>query len=126
MSRTIKTEEFYKIVLWGENKVAAKKKRDDSPWEIFDAEKALEILFEMYEKSFNISIGSVISKLVEDLNEDKSEGSYYYAWQSNIAMSFYDAFRNKYPDIHGLDIHKLSNEAAKNFLDMLINTNNNE
>jgi hypothetical protein len=76
--------------------------------------------------------------LCEELSKDKSEGSYYYSWQANIAMAFQDEWnRSKVgkfmndnepewlkdivPDReeHRF-VHKISNEAAKNFLNLLI------
>ena len=48
------------------------------------------------------------------LKEDKSQGSYYYAWQSNIACAIMDTM----PDVE--NIHELANVAAKRFLDNLI------
>lgn len=66
-------------------------------------------------------------KIIIDLDEmrkDKSEGSLYYAWQANIAMVFYDewhrAAEERDYDTAKLDIHAMSNRAAKNFLDNLI------
>jgi len=64
----------------------------------------------------------MIEKLIEALKEDKSEGSYYYAWQANIAVAMQDVYasaKNK------KDIHKISNEGAKAFLDLLIYTAKN-
>ena len=63
--------------------------------------------------------------LMNALREDKTEGSYYYAWQSNIAMAFYDEYnvaKEKWhienPYIQFMpDIHKIANDAAKRFLD---------
>ena len=49
------------------------------------------------------------------LREDKE---LYYGWQSNIAMAFVDEFNKKHPD--GLSMHEIANQAAKNFLDLLI------
>lgn len=60
----------------------------------------------------------MIEKLVEALKADKSEGSYYYAWQSNIAVSMQDAYARAEDKT---DIHNISNEGAKAFLDLLIN-----
>ena len=42
----------------------------------------------------------------------------YIAWQSNIAMSFYDAMINcgyRFPELH-----KICNDAADNFLNILL------
>ncbi len=44
--------------------------------------------------------------------------SYYYAWQSNIAVAFKDEIENRgyrFPDLH-----EAANEAAKTFLNLLI------
>lgn len=49
------------------------------------------------------------------INKDKA---LYYAYQSNIAMAFYDAVKKEGIDFPQL--HDISNKAAKNFLDMLI------
>lgn len=62
------------------------------------------------------------------LAQDKSEGSYYYSWQANIAMAFKDEFyrfqeRNgRDVPITSEDIHQIANTAAKSFLDLLIGT----
>lgn len=72
-----------------------------------------------------------IRTICEELNKDKSEGSYYYSWQANIAMAFYDEVRrqtspkgkvyNMYDDTFGDGaLHEAANNAAKNFLDLLI------
>jgi len=72
-----------------------------------------------------ITIKEALKVITDAMKEDKSEGSYYYGWQANIAMAFYDAFvvkfinnvSNEIPD--SLELHEISNNAAKNFLDML-------
>lgn len=66
--------------------------------------------------------------LCDELSKDKSEGSYYYSWQANIAMAFQDEFwrtvekedNDVFLKIEVPLIHKISNEAAKNFLNLLI------
>ena len=48
----------------------------------------------------------------------KKDKELYYAYQSNIAMAFQDAVTGagyRFPDLH-----KLANDAAKNFLNLLI------
>ena len=56
--------------------------------------------------------------VVKALRDDKD---LYYAWQSNIAMSFIDGFNRKHPkSSNSLSIHEIANQAAKNFLDSLI------
>lgn len=63
--------------------------------------------------------------VVAEMAKDKSEGSYYYSWQANIAMAFQDEVRrefNKDGDINmtAVELHAVSNIAARNFLDMLV------
>lgn len=48
----------------------------------------------------------------------KDDKSYYFSWQSNIAMAFVDECYRKGIS-HG-KLHEVANDAAKNFLDMLI------
>ncbi len=59
-----------------------------------------------------------ISKAVEILQDELlKDKEYHYAWQSNIAMSFIDAFPK---DIMEYDkLHKLANEGAERFLRVL-------
>lgn len=59
----------------------------------------------------------MIEKLIEELREDKSEGSYYYSWQANIAVAMQDAYKEAEDKT---DIHKISNDGAKRFLELLI------
>lgn len=61
--------------------------------------------------------GVGIEKLLRELRKDKTEGSYYYSWQANIAVAMQDAYRDAEDKS---DIHKISNEGAKRFLDLLI------
>lgn len=61
----------------------------------------------------------MIEKLIKALKEDEG---YYYCWQANIAMAFYDEYRRVFPkdeDTHNT-ILEVSNDAAKHFLNMLI------
>lgn len=53
----------------------------------------------------------------------RTEPDLYYAWQANIAMAFKDEYNrqinyNYMPNKE--DIHEIANQAAKNFLDLLI------
>ena len=51
----------------------------------------------------------------------KNDPELYYGYQSNIAMSFYDAYRlNPKMYKNREEMHKIANEAAKRFLDMWI------
>ena len=61
---------------------------------------------------------NLTTKLIKALKEDKD---YYYGWQANIAMAFYDEYRRcekKYKNRK--DIHRIANNAAKNFLNTLM------
>ena len=60
------------------------------------------------------SITQVIQTLIKALKEDKSEGSYFYSWQANIACAIMDTMPEKE------NIHALANESARRFLDILI------
>ena len=59
----------------------------------------------------------MIEKLIEELKKDKSNCSYYYSWQANIAVAMQDAYSDAEDKT---DIHAISNEGAKRFLDLLI------
>jgi hypothetical protein len=64
------------------------------------------------------SVPKAMERIIKELSEDKSEGSYYYSWQANVAMAFKDEFQRNY-DIDKGNIHQVANNAARNFLDML-------
>ena len=57
---------------------------------------------------------TIITKLVEALKNDKD---LYYGWQSNIAVAMQDAYSYAKDKT---DIHAISNEGAKRFLNLLI------
>ena len=59
-------------------------------------------------------IANAVMVLQKNLAKDKSEGSYYHAWQSNIACAIMDTM----PNVE--NIHELANESAKRFLENLI------
>lgn len=64
-----------------------------------------------------------IKTLSDALREDTGQGSYYYTWQSNIAMAFYDEYLKASPhtnDENRQILHGISNNAAKNFLNSFI------
>ncbi len=51
----------------------------------------------------------------------KNDPGVYYAWQANIAMAFVDEMRrsaSRRPAYK--DLHKIANDAAKHFLNILI------
>jgi len=62
------------------------------------------------------------AKAVRILSKElKKDSAYYYGWQSNIAMAFFDAYnRNPKKYKNREDIHEIANEAAINFLNLLI------
>ena len=75
----------------------------------------------------NKELEEAIKVLQKHLSEDKSEGSYYHSWVCNIAMAFKDVANPKIEDAHiseyeitKEDIHEIANQAAINFLDLLI------
>jgi uncharacterized protein YukE len=68
-------------------------------------------------------LSTAVSALISGLSEDKSEGSYYYSWQANIAMAFKDEYERFNPNMRDGNreiLHRIANNAAKNFLDLLI------
>ena len=65
---------------------------------------------------------TIISRLQKALKEDPE---LYYSYQSNIAMPFVDCCynykkKNNKKSLSQKDIHIIANEAAKQFLDLLI------
>ena len=70
-------------------------------------------------------VAEAMKVFTDALKEDKSEGSYYYSWQANIAMAFKDEF-SRYAEDHEIEgsaknfnVHEIANNAAKNFLEIL-------
>ena len=69
---------------------------------------------------------NAIKVLQKHLSEDKSEGSYYHAFQCNIAMAFKDEHSRQTDGLgseeigYKQDIHEIADQAAKNFLDLFI------
>ena len=64
----------------------------------------------------------MLSNLVKNLRKSKDNKSgLYYVYQSSMAMAFFDAYRkNKKKYKSQNDIIGISNQAAINFLDLLI------
>jgi len=60
----------------------------------------------------NTPLTTAVSVIMQEMKKDKSEGSYYYSWQANIAMAIVD-------NIEGVS-HEDANKAAKEFLDLFI------
>lgn len=67
-----------------------------------------------------MKLSKAVDVLIDNLEKDEE---LFYGWQANIAMSFKDEYsRNnkKYKNL--TDIHEISNTAAKNFLNSLVNS----
>lgn len=62
-----------------------------------------------------------IKKEIDVLRKALKDPGYYYSWQANIAMAFKDEYsRNKKKYKNRQDIHEIANNAAKNFLNILM------
>ena len=64
-----------------------------------------------------MKLKNAVNKLRKSLKEDDE---LYYGYQSNIAMAFYDEAIDK--GISRKKLHEISNNAAKNFINLLIRT----
>ena len=63
-------------------------------------------------------VKDAVKTLTKALKDDEG---LYYSYQANIAMAFKDEYeRNKRQYMNKDIIHKVSNQAAKNFLDLWI------
>lgn len=87
-----------------------------------EAVKIAEALIRHIKNNKNITIRETVERLCEELVKDRA---YYYGWQANIAMAFQDEYYKHYKEMGmtGVEIdsiHKISNNAAKNFLNLLI------
>ncbi len=69
-----------------------------------------------------IEFADVIRLFCEQLKKDPD---YYYGWQANIACAFQDEYYRPTLEVEERDIHKISNNAAKYFLDMICKNNKN-
>jgi hypothetical protein len=72
------------------------------------------------------NLSQSVTTLVSELAKDKSEGSYYYSWQANIAMNILDQMVDEKLLIPGsrlyVHFHEAANNGAKRFLDQLCHT----
>ena len=68
----------------------------------------------MKQKKQIITTQEAVEKIVRELKEDEG---YYISWVSNIAMSMHDAYAQAKDK---KDIHAISNEGAKQFLNNLM------
>lgn len=77
-----------------------------------------------HQSNGDTELTKALSILVRYLSVDKSPGSYYHTWQSNIAMAFHDElFMHEFGGI--IDINKseallVCNKAAERFLRTLM------
>lgn len=55
----------------------------------------------------------MLKEMFNDFRNDKSEGSWYYGWQANIAMAMFD-------ELNGKITKEEANAGAKRFLELLI------
>jgi hypothetical protein len=58
-----------------------------------------------------------IKQICKDLRTDEG---YYYAWQASIAMAFCDENRRRGSRDSYKLVHEVANQAAKNFLNLLL------
>jgi len=59
---------------------------------------------------------SPITKLVKSLRDDPG---YRIGWKANIAMAFYDTYRQQGGRTGRVKLHKIANDAAEHFLKIL-------
>jgi len=57
-----------------------------------------------------------LNVLCKALKKDKG---YYYGWQANIAMAFFDEAKRNKVKVSTPKLHEISNNAAINFLNCL-------
>jgi hypothetical protein len=64
-----------------------------------------------------MSTQEAVKTLTKALREDPE---FYYGYQSNIAMAFYDEAKKQLKSESRKRLQNISNQAAKNFLDVWI------
>lgn len=99
----------------------------ETPKGVFDSSEALKAGQELM-KHINTDVPYACGIVFKALREQED---YYYAWQANIAMAFYDEFLRHREKVgrermNAKDVHTIANQAAKNFLDLLIKPIENE
>lgn len=69
-----------------------------------------------------ITVPQAMKVIITALSADKEPGSYYHSWQANIAMAMSDEWMREIRSNKGAvrDINATCNQAAKNFMDLLI------
>jgi hypothetical protein len=73
------------------------------------------------QRSRKVVISEALNILKKELKKDEG---YFITWQSNISMAFYDEYYKKPEDgkekLSHQEIHAIANNAAINFLNLLI------
>ncbi len=65
-----------------------------------------------------MTLKEAATMVADEMAKDKEPGSYYFSWQSNIAMSIKDECSDR-----GIELdHETVNACAKRFLDLFINS----
>jgi hypothetical protein len=98
--------------------ITTESRRDETPYQVLAHAQKLA------NKMYPVSIPAAITALSAELRKDQSEGSYYYTWQANIAMTLLDTFERASLITQGTalytEYHKACNEGAKEFLNLLM------
>lgn len=112
-----------KLLMAAMIKLSTESQTDKTPYEILLQVQGLAEKTYVFESKFISAISDAMKVLTDELRKDKSEGSYYYSWQANIAMAFKDEAARKMnysnASIKKELIHEIANQAARNFLDTL-------
>jgi len=88
--------------------------------------KLLVVQMALVQQIKNNNMKTKLKKAVKTLTKSlKKDPSLYMAYQANIAMQFKDEYSRKrkeknYDYLNNEDIHKIANNAAKSFLNLLI------
>lgn len=107
-----------KVILIDSNLITKGSDFDINKWEEIASKQGIQLIVNP-----EPSLKESIKVLQKHLSEDKSEGSYYHAFQCNIAMAFKDEVARLHPVTNKWNrelVHTIANQAAKNFLDLLI------
>lgn len=95
----------------------------ETPKGVFDSSNAKRIGEELMKK-INSDVPNAVTVLTKALKEDKE---FFYGYQANIAMQFKDEYDREWNELNlhregvpeKVDIHKVANAAAINFLNLL-------
>ena len=110
-----------KVILIDSNLITKGSDFDINKWEEIASKQGIQLIVNP-----EPTLKESIEVLQKHLSEDKSEGSYYHAWQCNITMAFKDEHSRQTDGLgseeigYKQDIHEIADQAAKNFLDLFI------